>query len=583
MLTFSCDKADILPDGPNGPDVIIPGGSDGGLPNAEYVSGQERLYPGSLVTLSLLEGADSSARFKDSHKVFLQYNSAGASGTESKPVFIATEIVERSAIKCVFQIPLDIRSSAGGYQIVICAGDPNLPDMPMITSGWIMVYPPVPTAPQAWMPDFAQIVDAKTLFITGASTSGMGVKQFSSNADNLFKVTKNNQTLPVDFTSKDGHKLDSVNVRFIKNMSDKYLYMSYDYVTEYDTVEMYEGDSIRYLFVGQDEHAQVIVRKTDGAIFKIDPKSIPGGYGDVIDSETEFQVDYNENVYFTGYYNETLYKIYTHGNEVFIAQINRDGMGRNSWVVDRRGNVIINDDYARLVSGEFARLPTNSNRYYRSPTFINYMDSEGFLQMRGDHSMNENKLTLYIDFMQAQAPDMKWVEHRKLSDELANDVQFKGSYTYYNKCCTAFTYKDKTIIRFHNENGQPYGSDVLWTVVLNNKNDIREVQSQKYDMPADVVFSYYGTMNPCSETYLYGMSRSEIWRMEIETGKPEMLYRYNNEFDIKSIDVRNNIVTFRAFELRRGIDVVGEIYPDKTVKIIESINNDKIIYLERIN
>ncbi len=394
---------------------------------------------------------------------------------------------------------------------------------------------------------FADIVDAQSLYLTGTGGTRASDEELQPSA--LFKVTFDGATETVIFTDENGKPVD-VKVQSFRRLSDSYIYMC--------------------LEISYSQWKHLIIRRNDGAVFEMDPLAL--GYNEywspIIDTETMVQTDYNENVYFDGGY---IYKIYTHGNEVYATQINREDMRADDWLVDRRGNVLINEDYIRLVSGEFARH--SGKKYYNEYYFYAWNDSEGFYTSGWDYS--EEK---WNGEERSYSRPYKLAYCRPTSPtstfETIKTFEFDESHSFL-----LLVYKDKTVLFQQNrsKNGKRYRIDIY------NKDRIELQEMEYHPLPEGISFDYYGQKYPHTGRYLYGMSESEIWRLDVETGVPEMLYKYDDEFVIKSMTVRNDIVTFTAFELRRGNDVVAEIYPDKTVKVLESINGDKIIYFERLN
>ncbi len=391
---------------------------------------------------------------------------------------------------------------------------------------------------------FADIADAECLYLTG--TDGTRASDEETQPI-LFKVTFDGATETVVFTDENGESVD-VKVDFFRRLSDSYIYL--------------------YLWIYKVGWKDLIIRRNDGAVFEMD--SYAFNTFTIFDTETMVQTDYNENVYFDdGYY--IIYKIYTHGNEVYATQINREDMRADDWLVDRRGNVLINEDYIRLVSGEFARY--SEKKYYDEYYFYAWNDSEGFYDWDWDRVDSEKKgdqgkysYSCKIKYCRPTSPTSTF--------ETIKTFEFDESHSFL-----PLVYKDKTVLfqQDRSDNGKRYRIDIY------NKDRIELQEMEYHPLPEGIRFDYYGQKYPHTERYLYGMSESEIWRLDVETGVPEMLYKYDDEFVIKSMTVRNDIVTFTAFELRRGNDVVAEIYPDKTVKVLESINGDKIIYFERLN
>ena len=436
---------------------------------------------------------------------------------------------------------------------------------------------------------FADVTDAVALYITAPASQEEGdvsTRAASETISNsLFKITGSGESVKVQFASEEQENVDQPQVFFIKDLSEKYIYMSYNNVVRYDTIaEIYGwndtiGEYVTYEFRACWEHTQVIVKKDDGAVFKIESRSTGGNYAyesykqeDLIKEDTELQVDYNGNVYvlYTSPYPYKIMKIYTHGKEVYLTQINRDNMGvDDDWLVDQQGNVLINTDYTRLATGEFTRSPEQpESTSHGDKIFTVYGDSEGFYRLNSeqlerydDNGWASDTIQYWIQYCQAEAPAMSW-KNLKLYDEYRG-YGYLGSYR-------VFSYKDKTIV--------VVGYHKL-TIYDRDKIEITELD--EYISFGD--YKYYGNTHPCTEKYVYKFTDQQIWRAEIETGKAELLYDYGKEYVIKSIKVKDNIVTCNAFELRRGNDVVLEIYEDKTTHLVESVNNDKIIYLERLN
>ncbi len=406
---------------------------------------------------------------------------------------------------------------------------------------------------------FADIVDAQSLYLTGTGGTRASDEELQPSA--LFKVTFDGATETVIFTDENGKPVD-VKVQSFRRLSDSYIYMCLEIPISYH--------------YSQWKH--LIIRRSDGAVFEMDPLAF-GNYNDwspIIDTETTVQTDYNENVYFKNDYPYIIYKIYTHGNEVYATQINRDDMHVvDGWLVDRRGNVLINEDYIRLVSGEFARY---SGKAY----FYAWNDSEGFYDLDCDRVDSEKKgdqgkysYSYKIKYCRPTSPTSTFETIKNVFE--AKSYSEWGAGFYF----MPLVYKDKTVLFQDGES--KYHKGKRYRIDIYNKDRIELQEMEYHPLPEGISFDYYGQKYPHTERYLYGMSESEIWRLDVETGVPEMLYKYDDEFVIKSMTVRNDIVTFTAFELRRGNDVVAEIYPDKTVKVLESINGDKIIYFERLN
>lgn len=619
-ILFGCNKAKDPNDNP-----IYPGGGEF---SGQIFSSSQYYTRGAEVVI-------------DGHGLDAGCN-VGLRAVETSGGLISVDIVERSMDRIVFTVPASLEY---GTYIVLLINESDKNQT--MECGRITLLPPFSEAPKTGTIEFTNISDANTLYVTASGSSataalrGAGVVAHQSAGSGFFKITANNKTEQVVFTSESGDTIKDVSVNYFRNMSEKYLYVRYNCVERYDTMvhSMHHGlignikdvdingvvtksggssaafwsrlrggqdepnneipsdpilppvepaDSIWYEYVPTYAYdVQVIVRKTDNAVFKINPTDI-ATFSIRIDAETLFQVDYNENVYFTNSGGGgDLLKIYTHGKEVYIKKVNNNVWLSADWLVDRRGNVLINSMYARLVSDEFTRMPENAYDNMLLNFFINYNDSEGFIKLRGERgewnsATDRYHHNFYIDGMTAVAPTMTVAQQKHLEVISAlpgqNEIIYKNAnYMQYNPF-GVYVYKDKTVIsRLSHKPGES------WIVTLKNKNDITETVLPDLQFPENMVFSYFGTRFPCTEKYLYGMSRSEIWRLEIETGNAELMYKYDAEFDIKNINVKNGIITFYAFELRRAMDVVGEIYPDKTVKIIESVNNDKILYLERIN
>lgn len=406
---------------------------------------------------------------------------------------------------------------------------------------------------------FADIVDAECLYLTG--TDGTRASDEDEVTDPaLYKVTFDGTTEKVIFTDENGKPVD-VEVRSFRRMSDSYIYL--------------------FLVTPHWEYKHLIIRRSDGAVFEMDPHAFNknGNYDDaLIDTQTEVQTDYNDNVYFQRQSSNSLYKIYTHGNEVYGTQINRGDMWTRGWLVDRRGNVLINADYIRLVSGEFARYSRSNSSEY----FYAWNDSEGFYSSDWDSSeskWNQDERLYSIPYKIAYCRPTSPTS----TFETIKNV-FEAKFFYWDRTTFDFmplVYKDKTVLFQTDENDREEGK--RYRIDIYNKDRIESHEMEYHPLPDGIRFEYYGQKYPHTEKYLYGKSESEIWRLDVETGVPEMLYKYDDEFVIKSMTVRNGIVTFTAFELRRGNDVVAEIYPDKTVKVLESVNGDKIIYFERLN
>lgn len=396
---------------------------------------------------------------------------------------------------------------------------------------------------------FADIVDAECLYLTG--TDGTRASDEVS-PSGLFKVTFDGSTEKVVFTDENGKPVD-VEVLSFRRLSDSYIYLY---------LKMHLG-YYRY-------YKHLIIRRSDGAVFEMSFQDFYSS-SPIIDAETTVQTDYNDNVYFdnwVGY--RCIYKIYTHGNEVYGMQINRDDMIIRfdyEWLVDRRGNVLINESYIRLVSGEFARYSRENYPTY----FYAWNDSEGFYYADTERShwnwdKNNYEASISINYGRPASPTTTFEVIKNFELESQTDP---GKLDFI-----PLVYTDKTVLF---EVGGKYRVDIY------DKDRIEVHEMEYHPLPDGIRFEYYGQKYPHTEKYLYGKSASEIWRLSVETGVPELLYKYDDEFVIKSMTVRNDIVTFTAFELRRGNDVVAEIYPDKTVKVLESTNGDKIIYFERLN
>lgn len=413
---------------------------------------------------------------------------------------------------------------------------------------------------------FADIVDAEVLYLTGSNAT-IGKRSADTETTDepenvLFKISYDGATERVIFRDSVGKPIDGIEVTAFRKMSEKYIYMAFDYMRK---------------------HAQVIIQKSDGAVFIIDPSKLSNpnygsGYGDVISLETDFRTDYNGHVYFVFQYR--IYKIYTQGGNVYITQINRDDMypaiyniginGDIEWLVDRKGNVLINKEYIRLWSGEFARYEFISLMVDVNPgIFFSWMDSEGFYCLNKwytEFPSTINDVTIY--YCRPESPLSSWQEQKVFTIENAN---------FNDRDFHCFVYENRTVLLQLSEYG-----NVSIKVTIFDKDNI-QLEELPYFTYLNIKFNYYEKNRyPSKEKYLYGMSESEIWRLEVESGKPELLYKYGNEFVIKSMTVKDGIVTFTAFELRGGNDVVGEIYPDKTLNIIKSSNGDQIIYLERM-
>ncbi len=407
---------------------------------------------------------------------------------------------------------------------------------------------------------FADIVDAQSLYLTGTAGTRASDEELQPSA--LFKVTFDGATETVIFTDEDGKPVN-VKVQSFRRLSDSYIYMCLEIPISHH----------------YPQWKHLIIRRSDGAVFEMDPLAF--GYNDwspIIDTETTVQTDYNENVYFDdGYY--IIYKIYTHGNEVYATQINRDDMyAADNWFVDRRGNVLIGG-YIRLVSGEFARYSTN---YHGDYFFYAWNDSEGFYTSGWDYSEEKwngeersYSRPYKIAYCRPTSPTSTFETIKNVFEAKSNRKEYADFYFM------PLVYKDKTVL-FQDRKSE-YHKGKRYRIDIYNKDRIELHEMEYHPLPEGIRFDYYGQKYPHTERYLYGMSESEIWRLDVETGVPEMLYKYDDEFVIKSMTVRNDIVTFTAFELRRGNDVVAEIYPDKTVKVLESTNGDKIIYFERLN
>lgn len=445
---------------------------------------------------------------------------------------------------------------------------------------------------------FADVTDAVALYITAPVSEGEVETRaaLDTTAGNtLFKITGSGETVKVQFTSEDQDSVNQPQVYFIKDLSEKYIYMSYDNVYSYDEGAYYDEETDTYsrIWIPNWEHTQVIIKKDDGAVFKIESKESLYHYDysdpynwyyvryDLITEETDIQVDYKGDVYI--YSDGYIIKIYTHGKEVFLTPINRDDMDidRNRWLVDQQGNVIINKTYTRLASGEFTRSPEIKDN---AKVFTVYGDSEGFYRLVYDSWYEDgySKEQNWIQYCQAEAPAMVWKNQVQFFENGSIDHQWYATYR-------TFSYKDKTIViaRTSGYNSAGIQSNIKLTIYDRNRVEEEVLEDcvllESGGSSSDWGYEYYGNTHPCTEKYAYKVTDQQIWRAEIETGKAELLYDYGKEYMIKSIKVKNNIVTCDAFELRRGNDVVMEIYEDKSVHLVESVNNDKIIYLERLN
>lgn len=388
---------------------------------------------------------------------------------------------------------------------------------------------------------FADIVDAESLYLTGTSATRAS-DEVSPSA--LFKITFDGSTEKVVFTDENGKPVDGKVLSF-RRLSDDYIHTWLCLKPAYD-----------YYYY------HLLIRRSDGAVFQGPGKPYVSSLEALTRDDTLIQTDNSGNLYFNSYDRE-INKIYIQGSELCMAQINRDDMNVYSswqadWLVDRRGNVLINDDYIRLASGEFARY---SAGYYRRHVYA-WNDSEGFYGWDVKGSVySDYEIFLNIKYCRPTSPTSTF--------EVVKTFEFD-----YYPSFTPLVYTDKTVLF---EIGGKYRVDIY------DKDHIELYEMESHALPDGIEFSYYGQKYPHTEKYLYGKSESEIWRLSVETGVPEMLYKYDDEFVIKSMTVRNDIVTFTAFELRRGNDVVAEIYPDKSVKVLESTNGDKIIYFERLN
>lgn len=456
--------------------------------------------------------------------------------------------------------------------------------------------PDEPTPPEVRTLSFANITDAEVLYLTTRKNDTARTEDEKQEpANTLFKISYDGETEEVVFTDENGQPVEGVNVTAFRQMSDKYIYMSFDLVTDYESIPVGETTTedpesgqlttqIEYEYRPIYKHMQAVIQKSDGAAFKIDPIQLGGDeWTDIISERTEFQTDYNGNVYFIPQYSYNIYKIYTHGHEVYINQINRSDMTPaintnyfTEWLVDRRGNVLINDQFLRLVSGEFATYEQIEYWSSNPNIFYAWNDSEGFYNMQlpapNPTETGSYKTDFVLYYCRPESPKTTWEQQKVLSlDGYISNLT--------NNPFKVFICENKTIL-FHIQ--EEYIPGIKITV--NDRDNITIEQLTQYTYPAGIEFkNYCKERYPYQEQYLYGMSSSEIWRLEIETGRPELLYKYDDEFVIKSMSVKDGIVTFFAFELRKGNDVVAEIYPDKTVKVLESTNGDQIIYLERIN
>lgn len=400
---------------------------------------------------------------------------------------------------------------------------------------------------------FADIVDAECLYLTGKS--GTRASDEDEVADPaLYKVTFDGTTEKVIFTDENGKPVDT-EVRSFRRLSDDYIYVCLKLYYE----------------------KRLIIRRSDGAVFQM-----PGYYS--IKDNALIQTDSSGNLYCqiathhiidncssTTY---PIYKIYPQGNELYLTQINRDDMyvpyDDDHWLVDRRGNVLINDGYIRLASGEFARHSAGSTGGYSNRRFYAWNDLEGFYEPvtyayeHRHEGVNSIHITTCYDYI---------IRYCRPTSPTSTFEEIKTFEHLERLSFIPLVYTDKTVLF------DEYGK---YRIDIYNKDRIELHEMESHTLP-HVRFEYYGQKYPHTEKYLYGMSGSEIWRLSVETGEPEMLYKYDNEFTIKSMTVRNSIVTCKAFELRSGNDVIAEIYPDKTVKVLASTNGDKIIQFERLN
>lgn len=230
----------------------------------------------------------------------------------------------------------------------------------------------------------ADISGAEYLTITNGSD---GTKAGDEGSSTLFKIDdKGNMTgvmfYAESFYDEDGNKTGEVNVstdisicpKYITDYGEKYLLFTYCDIrpvnAKYLTAEGWHTSEFhRALYdSGYTSSNHFLIRKTDGAIFKINDEDIykfpnPGEVsGEAFsDIELHHKLQYNTtgDLYMA---DRVLSKLKLKNDKMLLQTLTQPGISVDYLMLDKHSNVYTNDDsYAYL---EYSRLPVGSNLYF---------------------------------------------------------------------------------------------------------------------------------------------------------------------------------------------------------------------------
>lgn len=205
----------------------------------------------------------------------------------------------------------------------------------------------------------------------------------------LFKIDDKGNMIGVVFYAEslydeDGNKTGEVNVstdlsicpKYITDYGEKYLLFTECVITplndKYLTAEgWYTTEFSNILYdSGYFSYPNFLIRKTDGAIFKIDDKDIgkfpkSGGFGNgeaLTDIQLHYKLQYNASgdLYMA---NGVLSKLKLENDKILLQTLTQPDIRVDFMMLDKYSNVYTNDDY-NLNNLKYGCLPAGQNLYF---------------------------------------------------------------------------------------------------------------------------------------------------------------------------------------------------------------------------
>lgn len=394
-------------------------------------------------------------------------------------------------------------------------------------------------SPKIYQKIALDITDAQNLAVINPNSS-FG-RNGNDGSASLYKLTTNGNFEAVSFINADGTSLDEgatdtqIEVNNIINLNSDFVVLG-GYFKVYDTI----GNT--------QEHYSLLVRKNDGAIFDFEVgNALSNANPDsrqFINSKP-FDVDSNENIYFTGYSDE-FYKLQLNSLPTpSYTNIGLSGQHISYFDTDSQGNIYFNDGEGYLkvlkATGGVEVISENDPHFY-------WVGNNGqFYYCEGDNGqfyMADGSTGNY-------SPTLLFTEYAT--------TYYNGQYFQVNKGNSSLF-----ISVSYNSNGRHYEFS-------ETTNTISEI---------DLPYNPEAIIQTAETLYMY--NGTNVYKMNLSDNSYDMISSNAYEIYTMSLDQNDNLL-FSGLRYSDGKKVIGEMSITGDVTIIEEEMNNEAVSLIRLD